>query len=132
VPFEGVVYDVDLGYVLLGVTRFDGRFNRDTAVSIEAPYFVETTYGLEVLQTFLGPTELIGRYAHTRSDYQAIAVKAVKPRQDDNETLGGGVAIRMGKGTRMTINYEHSVRRSVLEQLTYGRQRVFTSVSLGL
>lgn len=132
VPYNGLIFNVDVGYVLLEVTRFDGRYYRDTAVSIEAPYYVETAYGLDVLQTFLGPTELIARFNRSLADYQALVGKGTVPRIDQTDTFGGGVAIRMGKGTRMTINYEYSKRTSILDQLVYDRQRVFTSVSLGL
>jgi hypothetical protein len=131
-PSNGATVAVDLGYVLLGVTRFDGRINRDTTVSIEAPYYRETAYGLDVLQTFIGASELIARYNRTIAEYTALPAKGLAGRLDITDTIGGGVAFRMGKGTRMTINYEYSKRQSDLDLLTYNRQRVFTSVSLGL
>jgi len=131
-PYNGVVFDVDLGYVLLDVTRINGRYSRDTAVSVEAPYYVSTVYGLDLSQAFFGPTELIGRYTRTNADYPGDLVRAVTPRLDTLDTYAGGVAIRVGKGSRVTITYEIARRHSVFELLTYDRQRLFTSFVLGL
>ena len=131
-PYNGVVFDVDLGYVLLDVTRISGRYTRDTAVSVEAPYYLSTAYGLDVSQAFLGPTELIARYMRTNADYPGDLTRAITPRVDTLDIYGGGVAIRMGKGSRMTITYEIAKRQSALELLTYDRQRLFTSFALGL
>ncbi|HTM04905.1 MAG TPA: outer membrane beta-barrel protein [Vicinamibacterales bacterium] len=131
-PYNGVVFDVDLGYVLLDVTRITGRYNKDTAVSVEAPYYVSTAYGLDVSQAFVGPTELIARYTRTNADYPGDLTRAITPRLDTLDIYGGGVAILMGKGSRMTVTYEIAKRQSVLELLTYDRQRLFTSFVLGL
>jgi hypothetical protein len=128
---EGFTLDANLSYTLLGVARFDGRYNRDTAASVEGPYYLQTGYGLEVLQLFIGPTELIARYSRLQADYPGSPARSQPSRVDDTHTYGGGFAIRAGRASRITVSYEFHRRRSVLDTLGYERQRVFTSVLLG-
>jgi hypothetical protein len=118
--------------VLLGVTRFDARYGRDTTFSVEAPYYVENVYGLNILQTFLGPVDLVARASRQMLDYPGIATHNVDARTDHMDTLGGGVSIRTTRRTRLALNYELTRRRSVLEAVQFERQRLFTSFLFGL
>jgi hypothetical protein len=131
VPFGGFTADVDLGYVLLGVTRFDLRFSRDTTYSVESPYYLRTFVGLNVLQTFIGPVDLVGRVGLERMNYPGIPALNVQPRTDDSDIFGGGVVVRLTRTTRLTINYDTTTRRSPLESLGFDRQRLFTSIIVG-
>lgn len=130
-PYKGYTSDVDLSYLLLSVTRFTGRYSHDTTTSIEAPYYVQTTYGLDVEQQFVGPFDLLVRFNHQLADYQAIPARHVDARTDTIDTYGGGVSIRFSDSTRMTINYELAQHRSALPGANYDRERVTTSITMG-
>jgi hypothetical protein len=130
-PYKGYTSDVDLSYLLLSVTRFTGRFSHDTATSIQAPYYVQTSYGLDVEQQFVGPFSLLVRYNRQLADYQAIPARHVDGRTDTINTYGTGVSIRFSVSTRMTINYELAQHRSLLPDTSYDRERVTTSVTMG-
>src|SRR6185436_8690 len=71
--FTGITSSVDLSYTLLEVTRFTGRFARDSSYSIDTnqPYYVSTGGSLEVLQTLFGPVDLTVRAAREKLDYPA-------------------------------------------------------------
>lgn len=130
-PYKGYTASVNLSYLLLSVTRFSGQFSHDTSTSIEAPYYVQTTYGLDVEQQFVGPLSLLARFNRQLADYLAIPERHVDGRTDRLDTYGAGVNIRMSGMTTMTINYELTKRYSNLPDLGYDRQRLTTSVTMG-
>jgi hypothetical protein len=130
-PFKGYTSDVDLAYLLLSVTRFNGRYSHDTATSIEAPYYVQTSYGLDVEQQFIGPTSVLVRYNRQLADYDAIPERHITARVDRLDTYGGGLSIRLTSSTNLTVNYELAQRRSERDALSYDRERITTSVTMG-
>lgn len=132
VPFGGFTADVNLSYVLLGVTRFDARYGRDTTFSVEAPYYVQNEYGLNILQTFIGPVDLVARANRQTLDYPGIVERNVDARVDRLQMLGGGVIVRTSRRTRLSFNYDVTRRQSPLETVRFERQRLFTSFLFGL
>ena len=131
-PFGGFTADVDLSYVLLGVTRFDARYGRDTTFSVEAPYYLQNMVGLNIQQTFIGPIDLVARGSLQKLEYPGIASRNVDARTDHTEMLGGGIIVRTSRTTRLSFNYEITRRRSPLESVQFERQRLFTSILVGL
>jgi hypothetical protein len=58
--FSGIASSIDLGYTLLGVTRFMAHFSRDANYSLymNQPYYLSTAGGLQILQRLFGPVDL--------------------------------------------------------------------------
>jgi hypothetical protein len=69
-PFAGWIASVDLGYSLLGRTRFDVRFARDATYSVldGEGYYLSTAGGLEILHNLVGPLD-VWRGSCERLDY---------------------------------------------------------------
>lgn len=127
VPFKGFHADVGLGYTLLGVTRFDVRFGRDTGVSVDAPYFLQTDYGLEIQQTLFGPLFLLARGSRQLLDYPGIPQLLYDARIDRSETYGGGLAMQMTGAARATVTWEATRRLSTIALGNFSRQRLLSS-----
>lgn len=131
-PFEGVTAAVELGYVLLGRTRFDTRIARDTSYSFEEqPYSLQTIYGGEILHNVFGPLDVIGRASWETLDYPGIPERNLPEDTLEITRYGGGLAIRPGTRVRLTLNYEVIDRVARLVERTYGRRRLYTTVTYG-
>ena len=131
--YDGVMTAVEIGYVLLGRTRFDGRVLRDTSYSLEAqPFYVQTTIGGEVLHNLFGPVDVIGRVSRERLDYQSLPDRSVVAYTLDVNRYGGAVAVRAAERVRFTLNYEFTERLGgPVPDRNYDRQRLFTTISYG-
>src|SRR6185503_20083032 len=130
--FTGITSSVDLSYTLLEVTRFTGRFARDSSYSIDTnqPYYVSTGGSLEVLQTLFGPVDLTVRAAREKLDYPATDLEA--GHADFADTFGGGPSIRMGPQAVIALLYDSSERRSPRgPEFGYQRRRIYTTVTYG-
>jgi len=132
IPFEGLTAAVELGWVLLGRTRFDARIARDTSYSFEQqPYSLQTIYGGEILHNLYGPLDVIGRASRETLDYPGIPERNVFEDTLEITRWGGGVAIRPGTRVRLTLNYEVIDRAAQLTDRNYGRRRLYTTVTYG-
>jgi hypothetical protein len=131
--YEGLIASVELGYVLMGRTRFDVRVLRDTSYSLEAqPFFVQTTYGGEVLHNLFGPIDVIARASREALAYPDLPERLLTAHTVDVNRYGGGVAIRAAERVRMTLNYEFSERLgAALPDRHYERERFYTTVTYG-
>ena len=130
--FGGFTSTVGLGYTLLGVTRFDGRFQRDTTYSISTtqPFYLSTAGGLDILQTLVGPLDLALRGSREKMAYAVSPTAAA--RTDFIDTFGGGLSVRISTQGRVGVNYDDMKRRSTGGALfNYARRRIYTSVTYG-
>jgi len=131
--FAGVTSAVDLGYNLLGVTRFNGRFSRDSnySISTSQPFYVSTLGSLTVLQQLFGPVDLDLRASRERLAY--AATELAPARTDFADLYGGGLSIRVAPQATVALIYDDTVRRSSGGQLFgYERRRIYTTVTYGL
>jgi hypothetical protein len=131
--YDGLTTTVEIGYVLMGRTRFDVRVLRDAAASLEAqPYFVQTTYGGEILHNLFGPVDVIGRASHEWLEYPDLPEQNITAHTLDVNRYGGAVAIRPTDRVRLTFNYEFTERLGVqLPDRHYDRKRLYTTVTYG-
>lgn len=130
--FEGVTSATELGYTLLGVTRFAGRFSRDSnySISINQPIYVSTAGGLDILQTLFGPVDLTVRAGREQLKYRETVLAS--GHTDVADALGGGLSIRVGSGAVVALLYDNSERRSTAgRQFEYNRRRIYTTVTYG-
>jgi hypothetical protein len=123
---------VDLSYTLLEVTRFTGRFSRDSSYSIDTnqPYYLSTAGSFDVLQTLFGPVDLTVRAAREKLDYPATEREVA--HIDFADTFGGGPSIRVGPQAVIALVYDSSERRSPRgPEFGYQRKRLYTTVTYG-
>ena len=128
---DGVTAAVDLSYVLLGRTRFGGRIARDRTYSIEAPHFLQTTYGFDVLHELFGPFDLTALTSRERLDYPTELDRGLSRHVDFVWRYGGGLGIRGGDRFRIGFNFELTERNSAIPERDFDRRRAFTTVSYG-
>jgi hypothetical protein len=131
IPFVGLTTDVDVSYMLLSVTRFNVRYGRETTASIQEPYYLQSTVGLEVQQAFLGPVELLLRLNRQILDYPGLPDRNVPAHLDHVDVYGVGFQVRFSDKSTLNTTYELSHRQSTDETLRYNRRRLTTTVSLG-
>ena len=131
--YEGLTAAVDIGYVLLGRTRFDLRVLRDTTYSFEAqPFFLRTTYGGEILHNLFGPVDLIARASRETLDYQDVPDRFILAHTANVNRYGGAVAIRAAERMKLSLNYEFVERLDAsLADRQYERTRFYTTLSYG-
>ncbi|MBM3778630.1 MAG: hypothetical protein FJW23_10410 [Acidimicrobiia bacterium] len=132
IPYRGFHANVNLSYVFREVTRVAGRYARDTSASIDAPYFEQSGYELEVTQELLGPLALVVRGARELLDYPGIPSRDFPAREDRVESYAGGITVQFTDTTRFVLSYEHARRLSSVPQNTYDRRRVISSFTLTL
>ncbi len=132
VPYEGVTAAVDIGYVLLGRTRFDVRVNRDTTYSLaEQPYYLSTSYGGEVLHNVAGPLDVSARYTRELLDYPGLDGRFLAQQTRVNR-YGGAVLVRATERFRLGVHYEFNERLSDdTPSLEFDRRRMYTTITYG-
>ena len=132
IALDGVTSASDVSYTLLGVTRFTGRFSRDSNYSISTtqPLYLSTAGGLEILQALFGPVDLDLRASRERLEYPDSP--AAPARTDFADLWGGGLSIKVAPETVVALFYDSSQRRSSAgQQFGYERRRVYTTVTYG-
>ena len=130
--FSGITSSIDLGYTLLGVTRFTGRFSRDANYSLytNQPYYLSTSGGLEILQRLFGPIDLDVRGTVEHLDYPQTETESAY--LDIAETVAGGLSIRLSREAVLALLYDNSERRSARgRDFGYQRRRVYTTITYG-
>jgi hypothetical protein len=110
--FSGITSSVDLGYTLLGVTRFLAHFARDANYSL---YVESAVLPLDVRrsadsQRLFGPIDLDVRGSLERLDYPQT--EAEPAYLDTAETLVGGLSIQVSREAVLSLLYDNSERRS--------------------
>jgi hypothetical protein len=133
VPSRGPTAAVELSYTLLDRTIFSGRLQRETTVSVEDnPYYLSTLWSVEIAHNLIGPLDVLARAARERLEYDEVAAFALRGHLDRVATAGGGLALRLGRRTKLSGMYEEIRRRSDLPDVRdYDRRRVYTTISYG-
>ena len=137
--YNGAVASVDLGYVLMGITRFAAQVNRDVEYSYDPtrPFYVLTGVSGSVSQSVGGPWSVTARGGIQRLDY-AGQVDAGLPgpadvtgRVDVIHTYGAGIGYKLGPSTRLGVNADYYTRSADVTTLQYRGLRVGTSITYG-
>jgi len=130
--FSGITSSIDLGYTLLGVTRFIAHFSRDANYSlyVDQPYYLSTSGGLQILQRLFGPVDLDVRGTIESLDYPQT--ESEPAYLDTAETLAGGLSIRLSREAVLALLYDNSERRSPRgSDFEYQRRRIYTTITYG-
>jgi hypothetical protein len=130
--FSGITSSLDLGYTLLGATRFIGHFSHDANYSLymNQPYYVSTSGGLQILQRLFGPVDLDLRGSLESLDYPQTETESAY--LDTAETLAGGLSIRVSRQAVLALLYDNSERRSERgPEFGYQRRLIYTTITYG-
>jgi len=136
--YSGPIASVDVGYSLLGVTRFALSVSRDVAYSyeIQSPYYVATGIAATVTQHVGGPWSVLARGGRQRLAYHDAqsAPGMTPPQQNRTDTVrfyGGGVGYRVSPNARLGFNVDYYTRESPVVLHNYRSLRAGTSVTYG-
>jgi hypothetical protein len=131
IPFAGFTSDVDVVFAFVDTTRVTARYSRATAASINEPYYLQTSFGGEVQQTFLGPTDLVVRASRQKLDYPGIPSRNLPRHLDYVNSMAAGVIVRLSSTSSIDVTYELANREADDPDQQFERRRIITSVSLG-
>ena len=142
--YSGPVASVDLGYRLLGVTRFAFGVKRDVEYSYDVlqPYYILTAATASVTQAVGGPWSVTARAGTQRLDYRTASLDVILPvgpggadgkegRDDDVRFWGGGIGCRLGPDATLRFDVNYYKRRSERYARDYTGVRAGTSVTYG-
>jgi hypothetical protein len=134
--FNGTVATAELGYTLLGVTRFTFQARRDVEYSFEprAPYYVLSGIGGDVTQQVSDSIGLTVRTTRYQLAYRNLAEGSEGvglPGADVVTVTGGGVIYKVGRALRIQVNVDDYRRVSALDLRAYNGLRAGTSVLYG-
>lgn len=130
--FRGLVAAADLGYILLGVTRFSVHTERDIAYSFsfDEPRYVQTGARGTVTQKVTGRWDVQATLSRYRLDYQSVAALD-SGHAELVRTVGAGVGYTTGRRTRISVNLDRHRRTSNRDFREYSGSRLGTSVTYG-
>jgi len=132
-PFKGLTVAADLVYTMLEVTKFTLKADRglQNSFDIKQPYYVQTGFNLEIAQQIFGKVDIVGRGGLENMDYRNKADEVVEfiDRTDRILRYGVGIGYHRGKNLRLGLNYDQTLRQSVIGDREYERPRVGTSVT---
>lgn len=121
--YRGVVAEVDLGYVLRGVTRFSVEVERDTNYSFDRdyPYFVQTGVSIAVTQRIIGSWDAQARANHQQLSYRSRigSLTSIVGRMDKVDRYGLGAGYRLNQDLRLGFNLDREQRASALDSRAY-------------
>ena len=132
--FTGVTADVAVGYAFRDLTRFEVTFDRDLRYSFieQTPYYLSTGARVTVTHHLFGSVEGQARGGLERLAYESrIGAAGVDDRFDDIRTVGGGVGYRLGDGSRLGLNIDHTSRASSDDGREYERVRIYATLTYG-
>jgi hypothetical protein len=142
--YSGPVGSVNLGYTLLGTTRFSVQVDRDVQFSFEQrePYYVLTGVTGTITQRLNTTWDLQARAGNQSLAYRqtilagngsgSVAQGTTGAGRTDHVLYyGGGVGYRLGPDVRLGFNVDYYTRRSDVSIRQYEGLRVGSSVTYG-
>lgn len=134
--YTGLVASVNLGYTLMGMTRFGVQFDRDVLYSYEQtqPYYVLTGITGTVTQGLSRSWDIQARAGNQQLAYRRLVSGTVNlpdARVDHVVFYGGGVGYKLGTDVRLGFNLDYYTRQSERATSQYEGFRAGTSVTYG-
>jgi hypothetical protein len=134
--FKGGTVAVNLGYVLLGSTKFDVTATRDVQYSFDVnqPYYLQSGFGASIAQQIFGPVDAVAGFYRYDLDYRQRA-GAVVQIQRDGETVHsyrGGMGYHFGRDLRVGVTVEKQQRTTDTTLRRFSSLRIGGSVTYGL
>jgi hypothetical protein len=138
--YTGPVASVNLGYTLMGITRFGVQVDRDVQFSYEQtqPYYVLTGITGTITQGLSRTWDVQARAGNQQLAYRRMVqvpslpgVELPPARTDNVVFYGGGIGYRVGTDVRIAFNVDYYTRQSDRATSQYEGLRAGTSVTYG-
>jgi hypothetical protein len=133
-PYQGPAADVDLGYALLGKTRFGVHLGRSVGYSFDpkTPYLLQTDQSISVTHRFTDQWDATATANRSVLAYRELI--GMQPTGNSvMSSLEGGVGYRLGRRIQLGIHLSR-VERLAGSGSTVGdfrATRIFSSVAYG-
>jgi hypothetical protein len=132
--FTGVTAAIALGYALRDETRIGLIVDRDLRASFseETPYYISTGGRVTFTQRLFSRVDGHVFAGAERIGYEArLDVEPATDQRDRVRTIGGGIGFRVGEGSRLVLNLDHTERSSPVESREYARARAYVTLNYG-
>lgn len=132
--YHGLTATAGVGYVLLGMTKFDAQVTRQVQYSFDSstPYYVLSGVSGSITQRILGPVSLVVDGGNQRLVYRTRAgAPDVLGRTDTVQRYGGGLSYRLGPTLDLGFLVNQERRRSTAELREFSGLRFGLSLSYG-
>jgi len=133
--YAGFTASARLAVNVLDLTRLRLDAGRDVEHSYDAlePYYLEQGVSVDLTQRIVGPLEGIAILERWNARYQRLDGGSLDGRLERTTTVGGGVGVRLGRRTRLSLTIDRTRRTSSEVGLRdYERRRVFAGVEYGV
>jgi hypothetical protein len=137
-PFTGLTFSAGVNWTLWGRTGFDVQAQRNVNYSYKdtEPYYLLTSGRVGITQKFFGPFDLIGAVERQFLSYRfrrgAVPGADFDPAEAARNVAVGGVGIALGRGFKIVVSAEHTIRKSPLDpQANFGRTRFLSTITIG-
>ena len=136
--FTGLTYNGGVNWTLWNRTTFDVQAQRQVSYSYNdnEPYYLLTNARLSITQKIFGPVDLIGGAERQFLSYRFRRDQVVGADFDPNEAtrhvVTAGVGVTLGRGFRVVVSGEHTVRKSPFDpEGNFLRTRLLSTVTIG-
>lgn len=132
--FSGPVANVDLGYVLLGATRFSVQASRDVVPSVDrvADYFIQMGIAATVTHRISERWDALAGTNRLRLDYgnnATTVAAATATGADIVRSYNAGLGFYFSRGLRVGVRGEHVSRESGNPNFNYQNVRLMTTLN---
>lgn len=132
---RGAVYAAALTWTMFGRTSVGLQGSRNVGYSYldSEQYYLWTTAHIEITQPIFGPVDILGDVEWDRLEYLSPAGgSSLSGQRIQMNRGGGGVGISLGRGVRMTLTAERTVRNSSFDlRRNFRATRVMSSITVG-
>ena len=136
--FTGVTYSGGVNWTLWNRTTFDVQAQRQVSYSYNdiEPYYLLTNARLGITQKVFGPVDLIAGAERQLLSYRfrrgQVAGTDFEPDDAVRHVLSAGVGATLGRGFRVVISGERTVRKSPFDpESNFTRTRLLSTVTIG-
>jgi hypothetical protein len=132
---RGAVYAAALTWTMFGRTNVGVQGSRNLGYSYleNEQYYLWTTAHVDFKQPIFGPVDLVGGVDWDQLQYLSpSAASALSGQNIQMKRGGGGVGITLGRGVRMTLTAERTIRHSNFDvRQNFRATRVLSSITVG-
>ena len=132
--FTGLTAAVALGYAFRDRMRIAVDVDRDLRHSFaeRTPYYIATGGRVTLTHRLFGNVDGQVLAGLERLSYEARpSDPAGRNDRDRVRTVGGGVGYRLGGGSRVGLNFDHTTRSSPADDRNYSRDRLYANLTYG-
>jgi len=132
---RGAVYAAALTWTMFGRTTVGLQGSRNVGYSYldSEQYYLWTTASLDLTQPIFGPVDIVADVEWDRLEYLSpTGGSSLSGQRIQMNRGGGGVGIALGRGVRMTLTAERTIRNSNFDvRQNFRATRVLSSITVG-